>query len=121
MKTPRILITLLMLLAASTAFASEPNAHDFYMTFVVNSFSYFATDGQCMMVLAEGDTGYTVQWRTNEGPGMYHLAGCPQHHSGERLQGRVKSGMKGYRVEILGTDAKGKLKVERWYVENKSQ
>ena len=121
MKTKLVCLSLLLLMPASPAPASEPKASDFDVTFVVNSFLYIANDGQCLMSLIDGDTRYDVQWRTREGPGMYRVSRCPEHRSGERLQGRVKGGLKGYRVELLGLDPKGKPKIEGWYITTKSQ
>jgi hypothetical protein len=107
----------LLLVLASAVFASDPKASDFDTSFVVEVFEY-QPGNDCLMNLKAGSTNYDVRWHYSE---QQIRGGCPAHHSGEHLQGRVKGGIRGYRIEMLGVNSKGKPTVETWYITSQVQ
>jgi len=79
-------------------------------------FVYDAND--CSMRLTAGTTNYHVLWHYTD---QQIRHGCPEHRSGEHWQGRIKGGIKGYRIELLGVNSKGKPSTETWYVTSQVQ
>jgi len=108
---------LFVLLVPTPSIASEPKASDFDTNFVVDLFDH-EVGNDCFMRLKDGTTTYEVRWHWNQ---QQIRGGCPEHRSGERWQGRIQGGIKGYRIELLGVNSKGKPSVETWYISNKVQ
>jgi len=116
---PLYTVALVLLLSTPrVAFASEPKASDFPITFTVDSFVYSPAD-DCRMTLVEGNKTFNVRWHYDDQ--QIFRRGCPAHTSGEHWQGRIKGGLKGYRIELLGVNSKGKPAVETWYITNQIQ
>jgi len=117
MKNLRAVLLLVPLLLTTTiTFASEPKTSDFDTSFVVAQWVYDGHDFS--MILEAGTTNYDVRWHYSP---QQIRHGCPSHHSGEHLQGRIKGGVNGYRIELLGVNSKGKPSVETWYITNQIQ
>jgi hypothetical protein len=111
-------VCLLLFFFAPAGYASGPKASDFNTTFYVDSFMYTPGDNHCRMQLHASGTTYQVEWRYQ---GTQIRGGCPGHRAGEQYQGRLKGGIMGYRIELLGSDKKGKPKAETWYVSGQLQ
>jgi len=118
MKTIRMSVLVVLLAVAVATQGSEPKASDFDTNFVVDAFEYQVSGDTCLMKLESQNTIYFVTDRYND---QQIWPVCYQHHSGENCRGRIKGGLKGYRIELLGVDKKGKPKVEIWYVTNQVQ
>jgi hypothetical protein len=100
------------------AAAKTKKSDEFDTDFVVDMFLYDRNDDQCSMNLQDGNTVYNLEWRWR---GEQLRGRCPEHTSGEHLQGRIKGGLKGYRVEFASGVWPKKTKVETWYIREKMQ